>query len=212
MLPATSTNVPVEDLGDAEKGHVSQNALDSPLGSMLTLVKPEEQRSSIASSAPFTTTIVKTEGPSAGEKELSLLPHAKETASSAPKPIAKPRVKYSKRTLWTLWFNTYRRAGSFKFPHTGSNAHHRKFFVFTLTINLTGIVLAASGHWPYAVRYMSALILGNIHVSVLVRNELFGRFLYLVVNTLFAKVSRQPVSSSHSSSNCFIWIVDSSLV
>jgi len=65
----------------------------------------------------------------------------------------------------------------------------RKFFVFTLTLNLVGIALAASGHWPYAVKYTSALILGNIHVSVLVRNEIFGRFLYMAVNLLFAKVS-----------------------
>lgn len=69
-----------------------------------------------------------------------------------------------------------------------AHCHVRKFFVFTFTLNLVGIAIAASGHWPYARQYTSALILGNIHVSVLVRNELFGRFLYLLINTVFAKV------------------------
>lgn len=63
-----------------------------------------------------------------------------------------------------------------------------KFFVLTITLNMIGLIFAASGHWPYARRYTGALILGNFHVSVLMRNELFGRFLYLFVNTCFAKV------------------------
>lgn len=69
--------------------------------------------------------------------------------------------------------------------------------MFIFTLNLVGIVLTATGHWPYAKRYTSALVLGNIHVAVLVRNELFGRLLYLVVNTLFAKVSAFTSEDSH---------------
>jgi hypothetical protein len=69
-----------------------------------------------------------------------------------------------------------------------------KFFVFICVLNLVGVVLAASGHWPYAVRYTGALILGNFHISVLVRNEIFGRFLYLFVNSCFAKVSRLTIA------------------
>jgi hypothetical protein len=49
--------------------------------------------------------------------------------------------------------------------------------------------LAASGHFPYAVKYNGAWILGNLCFAILMRNEVFGRILYLVVNTLFAKVS-----------------------
>lgn len=87
-----------------------------------------------------------------------------------PKPAKK---KVSKWVLWRLWFNTY-----------------RKFFTFVMTLNLIGVVLAATGHFPYARKYTGALVLGNLYAAILVRNELFGRFLYLIVNTFFAKVSR----------------------
>jgi len=90
-----------------------------------------------------------------------------------PKPVKR---KVSKWILWKLWFNTY-----------------RKFFTFVITLNMTGVVLAATGHWPYARKYTGALVLGNLYFAILMRNELFGRFLYLFVNTFFAKVS--PISS-----------------
>jgi hypothetical protein len=86
-----------------------------------------------------------------------------------PKPAKR---KVSKWILWTLWFNTY-----------------RKFFTFVMTLNLVGVILAATGHWPYARKYTGALVLGNLYAAILMRNELFGRFLYLFVNTCFAKVS-----------------------
>jgi hypothetical protein len=44
--------------------------------------------------------------------------------------------------------------------------------------------------WNYPRRYMAALVLGYLLIAVLVLNELFGRFLYLLVNKLFAKVRR----------------------
>ena len=47
---------------------------------------------------------------------------------------------------------------------------------------------AASGHWPYAIKYGGAMAVGNFNVSVLVRNEIFGRCLYGFVNFCFAKV------------------------
>ncbi|SRR6266404_1564223 len=53
---------------------------------------------------------------------------------------------------------------------------------------MVGIVLAASGHFPYAEKYTGAMALGNLNFAILMRNELFGRFLYLIVNTCFAKV------------------------
>jgi hypothetical protein len=65
----------------------------------------------------------------------------------------------------------------------------RKLFTFVVTLNTVGIVLAATGHFSYAERWTSAMALGNLNVAILVRNELFGRFLYLFVNTCFAKVS-----------------------
>ena len=93
-------------------------------------------------------------------------------AASAAKPAAKPppKRKVSRWILWVIWFNTY-----------------RKFFTFVITLNMIGIGLAASGHFPYARGYPGALVLGNLNFAVLMRNEIFGRCLYLFVNTCFAK-------------------------
>ncbi|KAF7304713.1 hypothetical protein MKEN_01185400 [Mycena kentingensis (nom. inval.)] len=85
----------------------------------------------------------------------------------------KPKKSISKWILWQLWFNTY-----------------RKFFTFVFTLNMIGIGLASSGHFPYAVKNTGALVLGNLNfaiASTLMRNEVFGRLLYLFVNTFFAK-------------------------
>jgi hypothetical protein len=67
----------------------------------------------------------------------------------------------------------------------------RKLFTFVFTFNVVGLCLAASGHFPYAVRRTGAMALGNLSFAILMRNELFGRFLYLVVTTCFAKVTTQ---------------------
>ena len=58
--------------------------------------------------------------------------------------------------------------------------------VFITNIIMLGF--AASGHWHYARKYGGAMAVGNFNVAVLVRNEIFGRCLYLFVNTCFAKV------------------------
>lgn len=57
-----------------------------------------------------------------------------------------------------------------------------------MAINLAGLSLAIAGVWTYPRHYTGAFVLGNLLTAILMRNELFGRFLYLVVNTLFAKV------------------------
>lgn len=64
-----------------------------------------------------------------------------------------------------------------------------KLFTFVFTINMIGIGLAASGHFPYAVKYNGAMAVANFNFAILMRNEIFGRLLYLFVNTLFAKVT-----------------------
>ena len=69
------------------------------------------------------------------------------------------------------------------------NPFARKLFTFVFTLNIVGIILAASGHFPYAVKYTGAMALGNLNFAILMRNELFGRSLYLFVNTCFAKVA-----------------------
>ncbi|KAH7916016.1 hypothetical protein BJ138DRAFT_764428 [Hygrophoropsis aurantiaca] len=101
------------------------------------------------------------------KKDAPLSPPANVAKPPPPKPQKK---KTSKWILWVIWYNTY-----------------RKFFTFTFSINMIGIGLAASGHWPYALKYPGALVVGNLNFAVLMRNEIFGRCLYLFVNTLFAK-------------------------
>ncbi|EEY22342.1 conserved hypothetical protein [Verticillium alfalfae VaMs.102] len=74
-----------------------------------------------------------------------------------------PRPKPSRWILFRLWFSTY-----------------RKFFTFIVALNLTGIILAILGRFPYAENHLGALLLGNLLTAVLMRNELFLRFLYFI--------------------------------
>ncbi|KAG6879909.1 hypothetical protein C0992_009573 [Termitomyces sp. T32_za158] len=93
-------------------------------------------------------------------------------APAPPPPTKKPAPRQA--NIWIrgqLWFNTY-----------------RKFFTITLSLNIVGVILAATGKWQYPRQYGGACVLGNLLVAILMRNELFGRLLYLIVNTLFAKV------------------------
>jgi hypothetical protein len=64
----------------------------------------------------------------------------------------------------------------------------RKFFTFIVLLNIVGLTLAIMDVWPYPRNYSDALALGNLLTAILVRNELFGRLLYLLVNKLFARV------------------------
>lgn len=106
--------------------------------------------------------------PGSKEKDAAVTTTTKEVVAAKPKPPAKRKV--SRWILWNLWFNTY-----------------RKFFTFTFSINMIGLGLAASGHWPYGAKYSGAIVVANFNVAILMRNEVFGRLLYLIVNTLFAK-------------------------
>lgn len=65
---------------------------------------------------------------------------------------------------------------------------HRKFFTFIITLNGIGLLLAALNIWTYPRHYTGALVLGNLLFAILMRNEAFGRLLYLFVNKSFAKV------------------------
>src|SRR5258708_17410301 len=94
------------------------------------------------------------------------------------KALAKKKV--SKWILWQLWFNTYRYVSiASAYPRLLLNLSARKLFTFVFTLNMIGICLAASGHFPYAEKYASAMAFGNLNFAILMRNELFGRFLYL---------------------------------
>lgn len=107
---------------------------------------------------------------------LQDLPYTKPVDEITEKPLAlvKQRPVLSRPVgRWVkflVWFNTY-----------------RKFFIVAMTLNLVGLFLTIAGVWDYPRRYTGALVLGNLQAAILVRNELFGRFLFLTVNTLFAK-------------------------
>lgn len=83
-----------------------------------------------------------------------------EATVKKPAPI-KPKI--SRWILFDLWFNTY-----------------RKFFTFVTLLNLSGIIMAALGRFPYAENHLGALVLGNLLTAILMRNELWMRFLYMV--------------------------------
>jgi hypothetical protein len=119
----------------------------------------------------------------ADSKSLGVVPSL--STPSAQKP---GRRKVSHWIRFQLWFNTYRYVATKQAKIIFLSIVSSKFFVLVLSINLTGLVLAASGKWPYARHYSGACVLGNLLVAILMRNEVFGRLLYLMVNTLFAKV------------------------
>lgn len=61
------------------------------------------------------------------------------------------------------------------------------------TVNGVGLFLAAINVWQYPRNYTGAFVLGNLVTAILMRNEVFGRVLYFVVNTCFAKVRQSTI-------------------
>lgn len=92
-------------------------------------------------------------------------------------PIPKPKIKINRFIKFQLWFNTY-----------------RKFFTFVTLLNLVGIVMAALGRFHYADNHIAALVLGNLLAAILMRNELFLRFLYIIA--IYGLRSVSPSSST----------------
>ncbi|KAJ7125077.1 hypothetical protein C8R44DRAFT_130904 [Mycena epipterygia] len=144
---------------DAEKGL----RIELPPHNTFLSASPQDSAPSTRPSSPG---LPKDVPPLSKEKDVSPLSKQKDVPPLAPKP----KRKVSRAIEFQLWFNTY-----------------RKFYTLTVTLNLIGLVLAATGKWQYPRQYTGAFVLGNLQVAVLMRNELFGRFLYLIVNTLFAK-------------------------
>jgi len=110
---------------------------------------------------------------STSKPEVATLSVVKAEPGTPAKPSAAPprKTNFPRTLAFILWFNTY-----------------RKFFTFVVTFNLVCVLLAAVGRFDYATNHIGALVLGNLLCAILMRNELFGRMLYLIVNTLFAKV------------------------
>jgi hypothetical protein len=69
---------------------------------------------------------------------------------------------------------------------------YRRFFTFVVLLNLVGIILAAVGKFKYAENHLGALVLGNLLMAILMRNELFVRFLYLLTIYGLRSVRRYP--------------------
>ncbi|KAF9246587.1 hypothetical protein BU15DRAFT_58604 [Melanogaster broomeanus] len=98
-------------------------------------------------------------------------PVSPSNVAKPPPPPPKPKkMSISKYVIFIIWYNSYRR-----------------FFSVIITLNLIALGFAAAGLWPYAQKYPGALVVGNLNFAVLMRNEIFGRLLYLFVNTCFAK-------------------------
>lgn len=89
-------------------------------------------------------------------------PAGREPEPAAQKPVRTPK-KISRWILFQVWFNPY-----------------KKFFTLVTLLNLAGIIMAALGRFAYAEKHLGALVLGNLLCAVLMRNELFLRFLYTI--------------------------------
>ncbi|KAG8793830.1 hypothetical protein FRC12_001460 [Ceratobasidium sp. 428] len=101
----------------------------------------------------------------------SVVPAETKSAPPAAKPKSKPpQIEASLWIRFNLFFNTY-----------------RKFFTLVITLNAVGIIMAGIGKFQYAINHSGALVLGNLLCAVMMRNELFLRFLYLIANTFLAK-------------------------
>ena len=155
---------PISDsqLDDAEKG-IHDNSSQLPIippaamtreviNLPLTRATQTSVQGSITPLHASTTTLGRDEKPQPATSEKPSIP--------SPKLPVQPTRR---RTKFALWFNTYRR-----------------FFVFCVTFNGIGLVLAALDKFPYARNHLGALVLGNLLMAILMRNELFIRFLYLV--------------------------------
>lgn len=112
---------------------------------------------------------------------------ANELKTTVKKP-APAKQKVSRWILFVLWFNVYRR-----------------FFTFITLLNLAGIIMAALGRFPYAENHLGALVLGNLLCAVMMRNELWMRFLYMVaIYGLRSVRSSPPRVSTAADKDCLV--------
>jgi hypothetical protein len=84
------------------------------------------------------------------------------TDPAAKKP-GRLKPKITRWIRFQVWFTAY-----------------RKFFTFVTLLNLAGIIMALLNRFPYAEKHLGALVLGNLLCAILMRNELFLRFLYTI--------------------------------
>jgi len=177
---------------EAEKGLVSL-ALKASLSTLVPPSKTPSLRRGGSSHIDGPSEKVSTETKSLDPKTAH--PTAVQSSPKAQQPPAKSaRRKTSRWIRFQLWFNTYRYVAPSPVPlrklKVTSLFHApRKFFTLAMSINIAGIICAATGKWNHPRNFSGACVLGNLLLAILMRNELFGRFLYLIVNTCFAKVA-----------------------
>jgi hypothetical protein len=169
-LYVNTTDIPSQDsVDDAEKGmYDSTLELNAPGFVYMDQKIPTRVATSLLPASPVHQGIT----PCTSVPELSLtLPPGRRPTDAAeldttvkkPAGVKSEKPKISRWLLFDLWFNTY-----------------RKFFTFVTLLNLTGIILTACGRFSYAEDHLGALVLGNLLCAILMRNELWMRFLYIV--------------------------------
>lgn len=161
-IPPSKQPASDSKLDDAEKGVLDRSdqlpivppavVTREVINFQLTKATSTPSQGSLTPALASTTTLGRDEKPHSAISEKPSVPSPK-------LPVRHTR----RRTKFSLWFNTYRR-----------------FFVFCVTLNGIGIVLAAVDRFPYARNHLGALVLGNLLMAILMRNELFLRFLYLI--------------------------------
>ncbi|OAV90555.1 hypothetical protein PTTG_08305 [Puccinia triticina 1-1 BBBD Race 1] len=55
---------------------------------------------------------------------------------------------------------------------------YRQLFVLTFGVNFAGVVTVLSGYWPWALRHLTAMVVGNALLAIGIRSEWVLRFLY----------------------------------
>ncbi|KAG8998011.1 hypothetical protein FRB94_010781 [Tulasnella sp. JGI-2019a] len=178
--PLPTSSIPALSLGSPASGAVAPGPLPmlSPPEPEHTLTitptrnseKDEEMEEKLQSESDISCEKI-TEMPETVLATLSFKHDATATPTPIPVVATPPaKIEASRYIKFLLWFNTY-----------------RKFFTVVVTFNFITILLAALNRFPYARANNGAFILGNLMTAVLMRNEMFGRLLYLTANTFLAK-------------------------
>ncbi|KAH7303441.1 hypothetical protein B0I35DRAFT_472285 [Stachybotrys elegans] len=157
-----------EDFDDAEKGlfDASDKILASPPKAHVAHIENKLLSNAEALPSPVspihegitpsvTTPVLQLSGAPANRP-----PSPGASGSKSEKPAKK---KASRWVRFRLWYNPY-----------------RQFFTVATSLNLTGIIMAGIGRFPYAQNHLGAMVLGNLLFAILMRNELLLRFLYTV--------------------------------
>lgn len=159
-----------DSLDDAEKGMFESSQVEVLAPLPFVYMGDQRHPTGIGSHLSPTSPVHQGITPLSSVPELSLSfpaePQKPTNASNLEATVKKPEPKKPKISRWILfqlWFNTY-----------------RKFFTFVTLLNLTGIILTALGKFPYAENHLGALVLGNLLCAILMRNELWMRFLYFI--------------------------------